>query len=294
MDKLNIVHLNGLRAVEAVARLGSLAAAARELGVSPGAVSQQVSKTEAQIGLALFDRTPRGIVPLPAVQAFLARLTDGFATLDTALAEVRRRDDTVLTISVAPILASRWLVHRVSDFAARHPDIRLRIEADDRIAQMGRGDIDVALRVGRAGWGDADAEWLLDELVFPVCAPALAARLRKPADLLTVPVVVDGPSVFGWDVWLEPAGLGGAALNIRHVYSDGSLCLDAAISGQGVFLAWETLAQYALKSGQLVEPFSLRAPTGRATYFVTPKGRRPTPAVRAFRDWVREELVRKR
>lgn len=294
MQKLNLVHLNGLRAVEAVARLGSLAAAARELGVSPGAVSQQVTKTEAQVGVLLFDRTPRGIVPLPAAQAFLMRLTEGFATLDTALGEVRQRDEAVLTISVAPILASRWLVHRVSDFAARHPEIRLRIEADDRMVPMGRGDIDVALRVGRGGWADADAEWLLDELVFPVCAPAMAARLARPADLLDVPVVVDGPSVFGWDVWLEPAGLGGAVLDMRHVYSDGSLCLDAAIGGQGVFLAWETLAQYALESGRLVEPFSLRAPTGRATYFVTPKGRRSTPAVRAFRDWVREELVRKR
>ncbi|MCD2177425.1 LysR substrate-binding domain-containing protein [Rhizobium sp. C1] len=290
MRNLNLVHLNGLRAAEAVARLGGLAAAAAELGVSPGAVSQQVTRIEAELGTALFDRTGKGLVPLARSTAFLARLNESFSLLSQAVGEIRHRDDLVLTISVAPILASRWLVHRLPAFAARHPDIRLRIEADDRFIPMGSGDVDIALRVGRGGWSDAEAEKLLDELVFPVCAPVLADRLKVPADIVGLPIVVDGPSVFGWDIWLEPAGLGGTTLDIRHVFSDGSLALDAAIGGQGVFLAWETLAAFALEHGRLVEPFDLRVPTGRATWFVTPKGRRPTAAVQAFRAWVREEL----
>lgn len=290
MKNLNLVHLNGLRAAEAVARLGGLAAAAGELGVSPGAVSQQVARIEAELGHALFERTGKGLVPLARSAVFLARLHEGLSTLSQAVGEMRRRDDMVLTISVAPILASRWLVHRLPAFAARHPDIRLRIEADDRFVPLGRGDVDIALRVGRSGWDDAEAEKLLDEMVFPVCAPALAERLKVPEDLVGMPIVIDGPSVFGWDIWLEPAGLGGAALDIRHVFSDGSLALDAAIGGQGVFLAWETLAAFALEHGRLVEPFTLRVPTGRATWFVTPKGKRLTPAVQAFRSWVREEL----
>lgn len=290
MKNLNLVHLNGLRAAEAVARLGGLAAAAEELGVSPGAVSQQVARIETELGIALFDRTGKGLVPFTHAAAFLARLNEGFSTLSQAVGDMRHRDEMVLTISVAPILASRWLVHRLPAFAARHPDIRLRIEADDRFVPLGRGDVDIALRVGRGGWADADAEHLLEEMVFPVCAPALAQALKQPADLARMPIVIDGPSVFGWDIWLEPAGLGGAALDIRHVFSDGSLALDAAIGGQGVFLAWETLAAFALEHGRLVEPFALRVPTGRATWFVTPKGKRLTPAVQAFRAWVREEL----
>lgn len=290
MKNLNLVHLNGLRAAEAVARLGGLRGAAVELGVSPGAVSQQVGKLEAQLGVALFERSARGIRPTAGAAGFLGRLTEAFSSLSTAVGEVRMRDETVLTISVAPILASRWLVHRLPAFAERHPDIRLRIEANDRFVPLGGNDVDVALRIGRGGWADADAEYLMEELVFPVCAPSLAKRLKRPEDLLKVPIVIDGPSVFSWDVWLEPAGLGGAKLDTRHVFSDGSLCLDAAIGGQGVFLAWETLADFALRHGQLVEPFSLRVPTGRTTWFVTPKGRRLSQAVRAFRDWVRGEL----
>jgi DNA-binding transcriptional LysR family regulator len=290
MKNLNLVHLNGLRAAEAVARLGSLAAAAAELGVSPGAVSQQVARIEAELGAALFERTGKGLVPLARAASFLGQLEEGLTILSQAVGDIRRRDDMVLTISVAPILASRWLVHRLPAFAARHPEIRLRIEADDRFVALGRGDLDIALRVGRGGWADAEAEKLLDEMVFPVCAPALAEELKSPADILRMPIVVDGPSVFGWDIWLEPAGLGNATLDIRHVFSDGSMALDAAIGGQGVFLAWETLAAFALEHGRLVEPFTVRVRTGRSTWFVTPKGKRLTPAVQAFRTWVREEL----
>jgi DNA-binding transcriptional LysR family regulator len=291
MQNLNRIHLNGLKALEAVGRLGSLARAADELGVSVGAVSQQIARAEAQLGRALFARTARGLVPLPEGIALLERLTEGFSILSSAVSSALRRDENLLTISVAPILASRWLVHRLPHFASRCPDVRLRIEASDRIVSMSGGDVDVALRVGRGGWADADYEWLEDEIVFPVCAPSLAKGLKAPADILKLPVIIDGPSVFGWDVWLNPAGLAGARLNETHVFSDGSLCLDAAIGGQGLFLTWKMLAAYALQNRQVVEPFSLRAPTGRATYFVTPKGRRMNNTVRAFREWVREELT---
>lgn len=290
MRNLNVLHLNGLKALEAVARLGSLSAAAEELGVSPGAISQQVARTEVQLGRALFERTPKGLVPYPEAIASLSRLTEGFLFLSSAVEDMRGRDEKVLTISVAPILASRWLVHRLPSFSALYPDIRLRIDANDRYVPLSGGDVDCALRVGRGGWKDADVEWLEDEMVFPVCAPALAAEIHEPADLLKLPVIIDGPSAFGWDVWLKPAGLEGAEMNIGHTFSDASLCLDAAIGGQGIFLPWRSLASFALQHGQLVAPFDLHAHTGRATYFVTPKGRRMNKSVRAFRDWVRAEL----
>ncbi len=290
MKSLNLIHLNGLRAAEAVARwadwrpLLKNSASRRALSASSWRGWSLSSASRSSTGPA------RGSCSARQRRLYRARLHEGFSTLSQAVGDIRHRDDMVLTISVAPILASRWLVHRLPAFATRHPDIRLRIEADDRFVPLGRGDVDIALRVGRGGWPDADAERLLDEMVFPVCAPALAETLKTPADLVRMPIVLDGPSVFGWDIWLEPAGLGGAALDIRHVFSDGSLALDAAIGGQGMFLAWKTLAALALEHGRLVEPFKLRVPTGRATWFVTPKGKRLTPAVQAFRSWVREEL----
>ena len=290
MNELNRIHLNGLRAVEAVFRLGSLQAAADALGVSPGAVSQQVIRTEGQLGRALFERKPKGLVPVDAALPALERLTEGFDILSAATGLARRRDDNVLTVSVAPIFASRWLVHRLSDFSRRFPDIRLRMDASLHLVSLSAGDIEVAIRVGLGNWSDTDAEFLVREDVFPVCAPALAAELHAPQDLYRLPILIDQNSYFGWDAWTRPAGLDHTALRHGAVYSDDSLCLDAAIGGQGVALVWNTMARFALENGQVVEPFNIRAPTGRATYFVTPKGHRLSPAARVFKRWLREQL----
>ena len=96
--------------------------------------------------------------------------------------------------------------------------------------------------------------------------------------------------MFGWNVWLEPNGLDEAILSEGPVFSNASLCLDAAIAGQGVFLAWETLACDALRSGRLVAPFSDRYPTGFSYWYVTGKYALRSQAVRDFEAWLRSEL----
>ncbi|MCQ1849857.1 LysR substrate-binding domain-containing protein [Neorhizobium galegae] len=290
MSNLNLVHLNGLRSLEAVGRLGSLQAAADELGVSVGAVSQQVIKAEAQLGQPVFQRLPKGMMPVDAARPMLARLTDGFHALSEAVAIGRRQDDALLTISVAPVFAARFLVHRLDRFSSLHPEIRLRIDATTKLADLGVDDIDLGIRVGPGTWPGVDAELLIEQTVFPVCSPALAEKLKQPKDILKLPAIIDGPSMFSWAIWLNEAGLSGAGMATRHVFNDASLCLDATIAGQGVMLAWHTLATYALEQGRLVEPFSIRAHTGMGHYLVTRAGARMPAKVRAFRDWLKTEL----
>ena len=233
MNNLNLVHLNGLRALEAVGRLGSLQAAAAELGVSAGAVSQHVIKAEAQLGRQVFERVARGLMPTEFGIGLLARLTDGFRILSDAVGTARHRDETVLTISVAPVFASRWLIHRIAGFSAAHPDINLRIEATSTLADLAGSDVDIAIRVGPGTWPGVKAEFLMAQEMFPVCAPALAANLGSPADLTRFPAVVDANESFTWDRWLHEAGLDVPPPKTRHLFSDASLCLDAAIAGQG-------------------------------------------------------------
>ncbi|CDZ53544.1 LysR substrate-binding domain-containing protein [Neorhizobium galegae] len=290
MSNLNLVHLNGLRALEAVGRLGSLQAAADELGVSVGAVSQQVIKAEAQLGQPVFQRLPKGMMPVDSARPMLARLSEGFHALSEAVAIGRRQDDALLTISVAPVFAARFLVHRLDRFSSLHPEIRLRIDATTRLADLGVDDIDLGIRVGPGIWPGVDAELLIEQTVFPVCSPALAEKLKQPKDILKLPAIIDGPSMFSWEIWLNEAGLSGAGMATRHVFNDASLCLDATIAGQGVMLAWHTLATYALEQGRLVEPFSIRAHTGMGHYLVTRAGARMPAKVRAFREWLKTEL----
>ena len=291
MRNLNSVHLNGLRALEAVGRLGSLQAAANELGVTIGAVSQQIIKAEAQLGRKLFERTSRGMVATEAGLPVLARLGEGFNMLSRAVSVAQRQDDTILTVSIAPIFASRWLVHRLDRFAAGYPDIRLRMDATTQIIDPGSSDVDIAIRVGAGKWPGVKAELLLAQEIFPVCAPALAGRLTAPADILALPAVIDDRAMFTWETWLREVGLSGAAMEERHIFNDASLCLDAVIAGQGVMLAWQTMASYALEHGQLVDPFGIRVRTGFGHYFVTPEGVREPRKVTAFKRWIRDEMA---
>lgn len=290
MRNLSRVHLSALRAVEAAGRHGSLRAAAEELGVTVGAVSQGIAKAEAELGRSLFERRPRGLEPTALGALVCERLSAGFAELSAAVALAERRRDDVLTVSVAPVLASKWLVWRLERFTAANPDVRVRIDASLGLVDPNLTDVDVCIRVGRGGWPGVRAERLVDQLVFPVCAPALAERLRRPGDLARVPIIQEPNAMFPWSVWLAPNGLDEGVLGEGPVYSDAALCFDAAIAGQGVFLAWETLAADALAMGRLVAPFPDRYPTGISYWFVTPRSGPPPRAVAAFRDWIAGEL----
>ncbi|WPZ12832.1 LysR substrate-binding domain-containing protein [Nitratireductor rhodophyticola] len=291
MKHLPRVHLNGLRAVEAVGRCGSLSAAAEELGVSVGAVSQQVIKTEAQLGAAIFERTGRGIRPTTLGRQFIERLGIGFQTLDTAVAMTRHDTDSVLTISVAPVFASKWLVPRLTRYTRAHPETKLRLEAAIDLAHPDSTDIDLAIRVGEGNWPGVKVEHLLPQEVFPVCAPSIAKALETPEDVLTAPIIRDANSNIEWDVWLRPLGLDERDLAEGDTFTDAALCLDAAIAGQGVMLAWHTLAHDALRAGQLVAPFRERATT-RFSYWLITSQNRPEPArVRDFKVWLRDEIA---
>lgn len=290
MKVLNNVNLGALRAIETVARLGSLRAAADELGVTTGAVSQQVIKAETQLNRTLFVRHAKGLTPTDLGREVAVHLADGFAALARGVALTRPSPTDVITISVAPVFAGKWLVWRMGRFAEKHPSIRVRIDASVALVEPRGGEIDACIRVGWGDWTGVSAHELYPQRVFPVCSPTMTERLADVGDLLRVPIIREPHSMFGWDVWLGPNGMSEDALGDGPVFSDASLCLDAAIAGQGVFLAWETLAQDALTMGRLVAPFPGRFGTGISYWFVEPEDGHRSPQVEAFRAWLVEEL----
>lgn len=233
MHDLNRIALNGLRAIEAVGRLGSLNAAAAELGVTPGALSQRISRTEAQLGQPVFHRSAQGLRPTETGALIVARLSRGMAELAAAVALADPLQDDVLNISAAPLFASRWLIWRLPRFQAAHPDIRVRIEPSVQMAMPGLGGIDVALRVGRGDWPGLRSEKMLDQRVMPVCAPALAARIREPADLLSLPVIRENDRLQGWREWLAPHGLSPGDLRDGPEYADGGILRRCGDFGSG-------------------------------------------------------------
>ncbi|MGR3453850.1 LysR substrate-binding domain-containing protein [Pseudooceanicola sp.] len=291
MENLNRIPLNGLRAVEAVARLGSLSAAARELGVSPGAVSQQIARCEVALDRRLFDRRPGGMEPVAGSDDVFRRLGEGFAALAAAVEMTRRDRAHVLTVSVAPIFAARWLIWRLSQFTRAHPDIRVRLDSDVALADPNAGDIDFAIRIGPGGYAGVMAEKLFDQRVIPVCNAYWAAKVDTPADMARVPIIREPGAMFGWEAWLGPEGLSPAILGDGPTFNEASLCLDAAMAGEGLFLAFETLCRDALDRGQIVAPVPRFHPTGLSYWLVSARDRSLSAPQRLFRKWLRGVLV---
>ena len=217
-------------------------------------------------------------------------LRNGFRKLDQGVALSKTSGNT-LTVSVAPVFAARWLVPRLPELEAQSDNLRINVDATADYVEPGASGIDACLRVASksnmsALKSDLSATWLADQYVFPVCAPKLAERLHTPADLLTVPIITDSKTTLDWQVWLDQVGLANVQLRNGSSYSDASLCIDAAISGGGVFLAWDMLAVDAVARGDLVKPFKHVA-TSTLSYWLVQQKRPAHPKrMRQLENWL--------
>ncbi|MGE3930212.1 MAG: transcriptional regulator GcvA [Hyphomonadaceae bacterium] len=287
--------LNALRAFEAVARLGSVAAAAEELGVTPGAVSQSVKALEGYFGRALLRRATRGLGLTDAAAAALPALSEGFDRLAEATRHMAAPErGGRLTVSVAPSFGQKWLAPRLSAFASRHPDIDVQIHVSMGLANFEAEGVDIAVRFGAGKWPGIDATLLMREEVTPVCAPPVAARINGPDDLARFALLHDDssandPSCPDWAMWLKAANVKGVDPDRGVRFNQSALAIEAAASGAGVALAKRALAQADLESGRLAAPFASSTPIEFAYWIAHPPGRARSPGARAFIAWLREQ-----
>ena len=213
------VHLNALRAFEASARHQSFSAAAQELHVTPAAVGQLVRSLEEWLGTPLFVRQPSGRVRLVATEAAERALPDiraGFDKLTIGLERLKEGSATgVLTVTVSPAFAAKWLLPRIDRFQSAWPDTDVRLETSLRAVDFVAQRVDIGVRYGMGCWPGLKADKLLDEEVYPVCSPRLLlqpGRLNKPADLANETLIddlsMDSHSGFpSWETWLKKAGM---------------------------------------------------------------------------------------
>ncbi len=280
--------LGGLRAFEAAARHGSFAAAAAELSVTPGAVSQQVKALEAALGVPLFERRPQSLTLTAAGRSYAAPLADAFDAIATAtrrLAGPERR--TAVTVALPTLFAVGWLLPRLDRFHAAHPGIELRLRSSHREAEPGTDGVDAAIRHGRAGWGDAACVYLFNDALLPVCSPGYAPARLPPLAGHTLLAAETAPDA--WAEWCKDAGVADAPARRLHLGDDG-LVLQAAVNGLGVGLVDRRLAEEPLREGRLVAA-SDRPPLlrGTAWYLVAAADRAAAPPVAALIGWLLAE-----
>ncbi|WP_163849651.1 LysR substrate-binding domain-containing protein [Pseudooceanicola aestuarii] len=252
---LGDVPLTALRAFAAAGRAGSFRAAAEGLGVTQGAVAQQVRGLEARLGLALFLRRARGLTLTDAGRRYHGAISDALDRIARATAELRPEPARV-TVSVTPTLASKWLIPRLADFTARHPGIDLRISATERVERFHADAVDLAIRQSEPPFGASlRADLLFRQQVVAVCAPHLLAGQRLPLRARALAGMTLLHDTHGlWPVFFDGLA-GGMPRGTRGLrFSQTSLCLDAALAGQGVALASRFLVRRDLAEGRLASP----------------------------------------
>lgn len=286
--------LGALHAFEAAARLLSFKAAAAELHVTPGAVSQQIKLLEDRLGVALFLRRARSIQLTEAGRLLLPPTQHAFRLLSDAVVRVRESDASkVLSVSMLPSFASHWFVPRLGSFRTHHPEIDVRISATPMLADLERDDVDVAIRYGLGHYTGLHVEHVLSEELFPVCSPALLkgpVPLKKLEDLAQHTLLHDEPRQ-EWPLWLTAAGVKNVDATRGPSFSLWDLALQAAVAGQGIALGRSTLTAQYLKTRQLVRPFKISSPAALGYYFVCLPERIKDPKITAFRSWLREQAA---
>ena len=278
---------------EVACRHGSYSAAARELHVTHGAVSQRIRQLEEDLGVTLFERQGNRMVPTSSGLRLQAGVKGAFSELGTALGSLHtRRTDAEITVSLLPVMAARWLVPRLPRFNARFPHINLHIKTGQSLANFKSDGVDIAIRFGTGDWKGLRAVKLLHEEFFPVCSPSLNdGRLPKdPASMLSMPLLIDRN--LSWRAWFKSAGLKLDRDVTGTSFTDTNALMEAAVTGQGIALGRLSFSRSDILAGKLVRLFEHSLRVSYCHYAVHPISSDSNPALVAFREWLIEEAER--
>ena len=296
VPRRSLPPLNAVRAFEAVARLGSIKEAAGELSVTDGAVSQQIRLLEDWLGApALFRRSPRRIVLTPAGAVLLAEFGPALDRISAAVQQHRtRRHDAptiALHVNALATFSLRWLLRRMGDFRAEHPDIEVRLSTSNETVDALAEPFDVVIRGGPDSFPGYTSRFLFGERRLPVCHPALLDRmpLNEIHDLSghTLLHVSSMPRL--WRDWLAEAGAPAlrseSSLTFDHFY----LTIQAAIDGLGVAMGPTALVADDLAAKRLVTPFPNVSLPARSYFAYLPEARTADPHIAVFCDWLEQQ-----
>ena len=289
-----IPSLQALACFEAASRHQSYTRAAQELALTQGAVSRQLTALEDFVGVALFKRTRHGVTLTERGRDYAAQVTVRLQALEQDTLDVMSTQGrgSVLHLAAVPTFATRWLIPRLPDLRRAQPELTVHIETRTRAFMFADTPFDAALFAGTpeqvSQWAGTQAVRLLDEVVLPVCAPALlegAANLT-PEAMAQLPLLQQSTRPDAWRQWFEaqgvtaPHALSGARFELF------SMTATAAVHGMGVALVPPLLIDAELARGELVVACERTLPSQRAYYFVQPEGADNPPATQIFLDWL--------
>ena len=287
--------LKSLLVFDAAMRTNSFSMAATELCVTPGAVGQQIRKLEDWLGVALFVREVRQVVPTEAALAYWQRIQPALAEIADASRKVRDSRSMAVRLSMPPSFAAKWFTSRMAGLLTRYPGLELHLNASVQLVDFERDAIDLAIRYFDGKAPQLDATLLCTDQARVYCTPAYAAglALHEPDDLRRATLLVTTMHSF-WERWLGEfsrlAPTTVAALPRIH-FDQGLMAIEAAKQGQGVVISSPLLVAAELAEGLLCEPFGLHLPLANA-YYVVHHAKLPLRHVATLvKQWLVEEAA---
>ncbi len=285
--------LSAAKAFEAAARLLSFRAAAEELSVTHSAISHQVKSLEAQLGVLLFRRGPQSVTLTEAGRLYFPVLRDALDRIAEGTELVRSLESPKeLTVQVYITMAVHWLIPRLHEFQQRYPDIRVRLATSRVSWDFDAEQADLGIVLHSPSDPSVHREILAPASVTPVCSPKLLGGrngISKPEDLHRYPLLKIYTSPLDWQIWFAKAGVEAAAESDAISVDSYILAYEAAIEGQGVAMGLKPFGIPDLNmERRLVAPFGIVAERTDSWLLVCRPERLDRPAVRVFRNWIRE------
>ena len=283
-----------LSAFEAVCRTGSTLAAARDLDLSQGAVSRLIQNLEQQLGVTLFLREQRRLVPTDAA---LAYARDVVKALDLITKGAMRLQSNTsggtLSLSILPAFGTRWLAPRLPDFLAAHPGITINLGTRVRPFDFEEEGFDAAIHFGTEDWPNAGFAKLFDEVLVAVCAPGYLVQhpVGSPAAMVGLALLQLESRPAAWRAWFGHHGID-APEPQGMLFDQFAPMVEAAAQGLGVALLPQFLARPDIAAGRLVRLFVDGVRGAGSYYLVWPKTGAWYPPLQAFRAWLVAECAR--
>jgi DNA-binding transcriptional LysR family regulator len=297
-DLRHLPPLDPLRGFVAAAHHASFTKAGDALFLTQSAISRQVQTLESKLGVPLFRRSTRQLQLTPQGEILYRAALAAFAELDDAVRQIAApRRPAGVTISTSIGFAALWLVPRLSDFQEAHPDIAVRLSADNRAVDLELDDVDLAIRYCAPGDAPAGSRQLFAEALLPVVGPGLRGQLLTAASLdraslgqltlLTFQDAIAHPW-FAWNTWLQPLGLDASQARGHLQFNHYDQCIAAALAGQGVALGREPLIRDLLADCRLIA-LAPPWPVPERAYYLLAGATANEPAVAAFTAWLLDQ-----